>query len=166
MIYGVAEDSAYVPIQFNRSSDVYISDAYAEKHGIQTGDRIVLEEPYDDGTYEFIVSGIYDYPSSIAVFMEQQEFNRIFGKREGFFNGYFTDEEITDIKEEYVASVITVDDLDKTCKLTQGVYGRHDGAVSGIRHYYVCNDHLPAVENHYRKECTVDFHDEDSGLYE
>ncbi len=116
MIYGVAEDSAYVPIQFNRSSDVYISDAYAEKHGIQTGDRIVLEEPYDDGTYEFIVSGIYDYPSSIAVFMEQQEFNRIFGKREGFFNGYFTDEEITDIKEEYVASVITVDDLDKTCR--------------------------------------------------
>ena len=116
MVYGVSEDSEYAAVPFADPSEVYISDAYAEKHRIQAGDRIVLEEPYDDGTYEFTVAGIYDYPSSIAVFMEQEEFNRKFEKREGFFNGYFTDEEITDIKEEYIVTTITLDDLDKTCR--------------------------------------------------
>lgn len=115
-VYGVKENSDYVAIRFNSPSDVYVSDAYAEKHGIQAGDTIVLEEPYDDGTHSFTVTGIYGYPSALAVFMEQNAFNREFDKREGFFNGYFTDKKITDIKEEYIAATITLDDLDKTCR--------------------------------------------------
>lgn len=116
MVYGVSEDSAYVEIPFEDPSDVYISNAFAEKHGIKAGDRITLNEPYDDGQYEFTVTGIYEYPSSLAVFINQKEFNRVFDKREDYFNGYFSDQEITDIGEEYIVTTITIDDLNKTCR--------------------------------------------------
>lgn len=116
MVYGVRADSEYVDITFQNTDEVYISNAFAEKHGIKVGDSFTLDEPYDDGQYDFTVAGIYEYPSSIAVFMEQKAFNRMFDKKEDYFNGYFSDQEITDIGEEYIATTITVDDLNKTCR--------------------------------------------------
>lgn len=115
-VYGIREESAYVKIDFEKPEDVYISNAFAEKHGIRVGDSFALEEPYDDGKYDFTVAGIYEYPSSIAVFMSQSEFNRMFDKREGYYNGYFSNQEITDIGEDYIAATITLDDLNKTCR--------------------------------------------------
>lgn len=116
MVYGVRDGSVYVDITFENPSDVYISNAFAEKHGIRVGDSFTLDEPYDNGQYDFTVAGIYEYPSSIAVFMEQKAFNSMFDKKEDYFNGYFSDQEITDIGEEYIATTITVDDLNKTCR--------------------------------------------------
>lgn len=116
MVYGVRADSEYVDLSFQNTEEVYISNAFAEKHGIKVGDSFTLDEPYDEGQYDFTVAGIYEYPSSIAVFMEQKAFNRMFDQREDYFNGYFSDQEITDIGEEYIAATITVDDLNKTCR--------------------------------------------------
>lgn len=116
MVYGIEPDSAYVDIDFQNPDDIYISNAFAEKHGIHVGDSVTLDEPYDDGDYTFKIAGIYTYPSSIAVFMEQSEYNKVFDKRDGYFNGYFTNEKITDIDDSLISTTITKDDLDKTCR--------------------------------------------------
>ena len=116
MVYGVSPDSAYVDIEFQNPDDIYISNAFAEKHNIHVGDSVTLDEPYDDNDYTFKIAGIYTYPASIAVFMEQDQYNKVFNKQEGYFNGYFSDKKITDISDEMISTVITKDDLDKTCR--------------------------------------------------
>lgn len=130
-IYGVAEDSRYIPLDFNTNTtsdhntdggstanadnvpNVYVSSAYAEKYDLVIGDTISLKEPYGDDVYEFTVEGIYPYEAGIAVFMPQKELNQIFDLGDDYFCGYLSDTEITDIDEKYIGSVIDVDALTK-----------------------------------------------------
>lgn len=114
MVYGVAENSAYVNGKFGEG--VLISTAYAGKHGLSVGDTITLEESFGEETYTFSVGGVYDYPAALAVFMEQEELNGRFGLDEGYFNGYFSDVELTDLDERLIATKITADDLTKTTR--------------------------------------------------
>lgn len=109
-IYGIEPDSEYIDID-----GVYVSNAYAEKHDIQTGDEITLKEQFGDDEYSFIVDGIYYYPASLCVFMDRTEFNNTFGNNKDYFNGYFSENEIS-IDESLIASEITVDDLTKTSR--------------------------------------------------
>lgn len=111
-IYGVKQNSEYIPIDFNEDS-VYISENYAEKYDLKVGDEIILKDEYSDNKYCFKIGGTYDYPSALAIFMNQDAFNQTFEHEEGYFNGYFSNEEIKDIDEKAIASVITVDDLTK-----------------------------------------------------
>ncbi len=116
-IYGVAEDSRYIPIDFSDNvANVYISSAYAEKYDLVIGDTISLKEPYGDDVYEFIVEGIYPYEAGIAVFMPQKELNQTFDLGDDYFCGYLSDTEITDIDEKYIGSVIDVDALTKVSR--------------------------------------------------
>ena len=47
------------------------------------------------------------------LFMSMPQFCRVFEKSDTYFNGYFSNEKITDIEEAYIASTITQDDLTK-----------------------------------------------------
>lgn len=116
LIYGVEPDSAYVPIDFKADDDIYVSSAYASKYGIEKGDTITLSQKYGDKEYEFTVDGIYDYPSSIAVFMTRDEYCEIFDKDEGYFNGYFSNSKLDDIEDNMISTIITQDDLTKTTR--------------------------------------------------
>lgn len=116
LIYGVEPDSAYVPIDFKEDDDIYVSSAYADKYGIEKGDTITLSQKYGDKEYEFTVDGIYDYPSSIAVFMTRDEYCEIFDKDEGYFNGYFSNSKLDDIEDNMISTIITQDDLTKTTR--------------------------------------------------
>lgn len=116
-IYGVAENSRYIPIDFSDNvSNVYISSAYAEKYDLVIGDAISLKEPYGDDVYEFTVEGIYPYEAGIAVFMPQKELNQTFDLGDDYFCGYLSDTEITDIDDKYIGSVIDVDALTKVSR--------------------------------------------------
>lgn len=115
MIYGISGDSRYIDVNFDKD-EVYVSNAYADKHGIREGDTITLKEEYSDKTYEFFVGGVYHYPSSIAVFMDLDVYREVFDREDSYFNGYFSGEELTDIDEHLVATVITQDDLTKTSR--------------------------------------------------
>ena len=116
-IYGVAEDSRYIPIDFsNNVPNVYVSSAYAEKYDLVIGDTISLKEPYGDDVYEFTVEGIYPYEAGIAVFMSQKELNQTFDLGDDYFCGYLSDTEITDIDDKYIGSVIDVDALTKVSR--------------------------------------------------
>ena len=113
-LYGLTPDSKYVDIDFG--SGVYISNAYAEKHNISKGDEITLEEEFGTKEYKFKVDGIYYYPASLCVFMDKDSFCNTFDLESGYFNGYFSENQITDIDNLYIASEITVDDLTKTSR--------------------------------------------------
>lgn len=111
-VYGTQQGSHYMKADFP-DEGVYISDGYAEKYNIKTGDTIWLKETYGDKIYSFAVKGIYVYPSGLSVFMSMPQFCRVFEKSDTYFNGYFSNEKITDIEEAYIASTITQDDLTK-----------------------------------------------------
>lgn len=116
LIYGIEPDSDYVPIDFKEDSDIYISSAYANKYGLEKGDTITLSQKYGEKEYDFTVDGIYDYPSSIAVFMTMDEYCENFDKDEGYFNGYFSNTKLDDIEDKMVSTIITQDDLTKTSR--------------------------------------------------
>lgn len=112
LLYGIKKDSRYVPIDF-KDSKVYISSAYAEKYKLKVGDSITLKEKYEKKKYTFKVGGIYDYAGSLTVFMSKKMLNDTFDLGDDYFCGYFSDSKITDIKEEYIGSVIDLEALTK-----------------------------------------------------
>lgn len=114
-VYGIAEDSAYVTEKLP-TDGVLISDGYAEKYKIKSGDTILLKESYGNEEYELKVQGVYKYPGALTVFMPITSFQETFGKDADYFNGYFSQEKITDLDESVIASTITEDDLTKTSR--------------------------------------------------
>lgn len=114
MVYGIHEDSRYFPKKL-KDGDVLVSDGYADKYGLSDGDEIKLKENYGDDTYKFKLTGSVKYPSTLAIFMTEDDFRQTFGLDEGYFTGYFSDEELTDISD-HVVSEITKDDLIKVSR--------------------------------------------------
>ena len=117
-VYGVEPDSKYVKIKDIddlKENTVYISASFAEKYDIAVGDTIDLDEKYENKQYHFKVAGTYDKSQSLAVFMAVDHFKDIFdfGKEE--FTGYLCDQEITDISDDDIATVITKRDITKMC---------------------------------------------------
>lgn len=114
-VYGISSDSKYAKLTSDKGR-IDISTAYRDKYGVETGDTITLKESYGDKEYEFTVGGYYDYPATIAIFMDKDFFNETFDNDADYFNAYFSDEEITDIDDMYIATKITEDDLTKTSR--------------------------------------------------
>lgn len=114
-VYGVQKDSEYVEWKLP-SNGICISDGYAEKYQLKKGDTIVLREAYGNKMYGFQIKKIVEYPSALAVFMPEKQFCETFDKEEGYFNGYFSNTELKDLKKEYVATCITQDDLTKVSR--------------------------------------------------
>lgn len=117
LIYGAANNSRYIDINSNelKPGEVYVSNGYAEKFRINKGDKITLKEKYEDKEYTFTVKGMYDYPSSFAIFMSDDYFKDIFDKAEDYYSGYLSSEKL-DIDEKYVATEITLDDMTKVSR--------------------------------------------------
>lgn len=115
MIYGIEADSSYLKVQLP-DSGVYVSDSYADKYGLEKGSKFTLKEEYSDKEHTFEVKGIYKYPSALAVFMTADSFRDEFDKDESYFNGYFSDEELSDISKADILSNITQDDLTKVSR--------------------------------------------------
>ncbi len=111
-VFGVEPDSKYVDVDFG-DEGVYISTAFAQKFRIKKGDEFKVKEEYEEKEYEFKVEGIYDYPAGIAIFMNRNDVNTTFDMEKDYFNGYFSNEKIEDIEQEYIATQITVDDFTK-----------------------------------------------------
>ena len=114
-VYGIEDDSRYVTKKLP-DSGVVVSDGFAEKYKLKEGDSITLQEEFGEKKYTFQVDGVLDYPAALAVFMSGEEFREVFDLEEGYFNGYFSDEELTGLDEDYIASCITEDDLTKVSR--------------------------------------------------
>lgn len=125
-LYGIVPDSGYLPLALD-GEGVYISSAFAQKHGIAEGETVTLKEEFGSREYSFAVEGIYDYTAGLAVFMSQERFNETFGYEADYFNGYFSDEEIEDIDDMLIAAKITEDDYNQMSRqLTTSLGGMFD----------------------------------------
>ena len=70
------------------------------------------------------MSGIVDYDGGIALFMDKKSFNTAFDMEEKEFTGFFSHNEITDIDEQSIATVITAEDITKvTVQLNHSMGG-------------------------------------------
>ena len=124
-VYGIIDGSQYVDIPADlEEGHVYISTAFAGKFDLKTGDTITLNEEYENKSYEFTVDGIVDYDGGIAAFMDNSGFNTVFGRKEGEFSGYFSNNEITDIDEQDIATVITSEDISRVTTQLMHSFGQ------------------------------------------
>ena len=114
-VYGIQDDSDYLNIDFT-SDGVYASEGYLDKYELSVGDVITLKEKYSDKTYDFKIKGTYNYPAGLAIFMNDDEYRKVFDKDSEYYTGYFSDEELTDIDSNYIYTKITQDDLTKTTR--------------------------------------------------
>ena len=157
LLYGIEPDSRYVTIDFNNTKDkkdeavnkekadnkntanaekesaaVYISSAYADKFLLHVGDTITLKEKYEKATYSFKIAGVYGYTAALCVFMPRSELNDIFDLGEDYYSGYFSDTELTDIKSQYIGSVVDLDALTKISRQLDVSMGSMMGMVNGF----------------------------------
>lgn len=157
LLYGIEPDSRYVTIDFNNTKDkkdeagnkekadnkntanaekesaaVYISSAYADKFLLHVGDTITLKEKYEKEKYSFKIAGVYDYTVALCVFMPRSELNDIFDLGEDYYSGYFSDTELTDIKSQYIGSVVDLDALTKISRQLDVSMGSMMGMVNGF----------------------------------
>lgn len=115
-IYGIADNSSYVKINdFDslKKNEVYISDSFSQKYGLNEGDEVKLDAQYEKKSYTFKVKGIYDKSQSIAVFMPIDKFADIFDLKDDQFSGFLSDTKIKDIDENNIATTITIHDITK-----------------------------------------------------
>ncbi len=111
-VYGIADDSKYVSLAHKTGEgEVFISTAFANKFGLTEGDTVTLNEEYENRSYTFKVAGVIEYDGGIAAFLDHDSFNSVFDKDEDDFQGFFSNNEITDIDNQYIATVITPEDL-------------------------------------------------------
>lgn len=112
-VYGVSENSRYVSANIPEGTAL-ISTGISQKYGLSEGDIITLDEKYKrESSYEIIIGGVYDYESSLAMFMNLDDYNSTFGKDKDYFTGYFSNKELTELDPDDVASVITASDYTK-----------------------------------------------------
>jgi len=130
-MFGITDNSRYVDLTLDNEG-VYISNALSEKFNVYEGDTLTLKESYGDKKYNFKVSGVYYYPSSIAVFMSDDLFCDTFEYEDSYYNGYLSDKEITDVDDSLIVTKITEDDLTKTSRQMQTSMGSLMDLVSAF----------------------------------
>ena len=113
-IYGIQEDSIYLDGQRLASlkdNEVLFSNAYYEKYGTKDGEAVGLKEEFTTKRYTLVSAGEYQYPASLAIFMNIDQFREVFDTEDNYYSGYFSNKKLSDIPETDIATIITEDDL-------------------------------------------------------
>ncbi|MBR1741265.1 MAG: ABC transporter permease [Lachnospiraceae bacterium] len=111
-VYGLIPDSKYYEMKMPENGVVVTSD-FSTKYRAGVGDIINLKEQFGTKLYAFRISGIMEYPSSLALFMSQENFNKTFSFPKDYYNGYFSNTKLEGkyIRETKIANCITITDL-------------------------------------------------------
>lgn len=116
--YGIKEKSKYltsIKLPQNRNQVVATSN-YMEKYDLKIGDTVRIKKKYSDKIYKFKIAGVYQYTGSFGIFMKAGYFEKTFNKKKGYYNGYFSDYKLKELKREYIATTITKEDLKKVSR--------------------------------------------------
>ena len=128
--YGYIDNSRYFHVDEELTgNNIYVTDDFADKFGLHSDMDITLTEEFAANDYVFHIAGIYEMPGNVAILMPNDNFNEIFDKDEGSFTGYLSQNEITDIDEDMIATVITIDDILKMAK-------QLDHSMGGYMNYF------------------------------
>ena len=129
-IIGVIPDSKYIKMKMPKEGIVITSD-FAAKYQVDVGDIINMKEEYGSRLYAFRVKKIMEYPSSLNIYMTQENFNKTFSYPKDYYNGYFSNTKLegTYIKESKIANCITKTDLTKISRQMDISMGEMFGMV-------------------------------------
>lgn len=133
-VYGVKHASKYADFSFlpSEKGSVLVSEGVMEKFGLKRGDEITLHEKYGDKSYTFTVYDSAPYAAGLAVFMSKVNFNETFDLESWFFNGYFSNEKLSDLDPEAVSTVITEHDLTVVADQLDDSMGRMFPLIGGF----------------------------------
>lgn len=112
-VYGLVENSQYIQEALPEDG-VMVTTAFREKFGLEIGDVIELKDNYTDTVYTFKISKYYNCDTGFYIYTSQEEYNRIFEKKDGYFTGFFSNERLDDVDDESIATVVQVSDITKT----------------------------------------------------
>lgn len=121
-IYGVENNSKYIEADFS-NHQIYVSRALSDKFLLKKGDVLTLKEEYEDKAYNFEIDGTYDYLGSLSMFMSRKDLNMLFDMDEDTFVGYFSDDAINDVNDEYIGSIIDINTLTKLSRQLRTSFG-------------------------------------------
>ncbi len=110
-VYGIEDRSLYLSVMEFGDNKIYVSDGILAKYKLKEGDTITLRKKFSDDTYDFVIGESFDYPASMAIFMNIDDFREVFEKDDDYFTGYLSKEKIDDIDEDFIAATITAEDL-------------------------------------------------------
>ncbi len=133
-VFGIESDSKYVNAEVG-DGKVAVANTISEKFGLSVGDTLTLRDSYNEKIrYEFKIGSIYSYNSGLAIFMDKAMFAETFDQKSTDFDGYFSNEKLSDIDDENIATIITISDLTKVSNQMTKSMGEMMGlfAVFGI----------------------------------
>ena len=109
-VYGYVPGSRYINEGELAEGEVCISSDHADKFRLETGDSISLKEKYSSEIYTFTVSRIDPREGTLAVYMPIEAFEKTFDRKDTV-TGFFSDEPLKGVDKDYIAKVVTADDL-------------------------------------------------------
>ena len=109
--------------------------------------------------------GAADYAAGLAVFMDKTSFNETFDLDLRFFNGYFSNERLTDLDPEAVSTVITEHDLTVIADQLTDSMGLHVPPHVRIFACAVYAFGVSALENDNREKRAEHIHAQDPRLH-
>lgn len=106
-IIGVSENSRYFKNLkvVNNPEHIIASKSLCKKAGLQIGDSVDVWDKFTGKKKIYKIVGVYDYPSSLSLFMSKDILNKNIDKDQEYFNCYLSDHKL-DIDENYVATII------------------------------------------------------------
>lgn len=106
-IIGVSENSRYFKNLkvANNPEHIIASKSLCKKAGLQIGDSVDVWDKFTGKKKIYKIVGVYDYPSSLSLFMSKDILNKNIDKDQEYFNCYLSDHKL-DIDENYVATII------------------------------------------------------------
>ena len=118
-ILGICSDSKYLQ-DFKVSSlgedEIIISDIMAAKLGLHKGDIIELDNKLTLHKWDAKIVEIADFELGVYVFTSQETLNHYLEKEEGYYNTVFADNEIPEIDERFVSTVVTKEKVADSAK--------------------------------------------------
>ena len=112
-ILGIDKDNPYFDVNPGDSKmDVVVSEALADKFGLDVGDEFVVTDDDKEIKHAFSVKEINDYSTSFYIFMDIDVMREMMGRSDDYYNVLFSDKEL-DIDPEGVYSVTTREDIVK-----------------------------------------------------
>ncbi len=111
-VFGISKHSKYLSASLPEN-EVLISNCFAEKYRLKAGDELTLSDHFSSKTYTVKIGGIYNYDAGLAVFMNRSDYIKLFNESSNYFTGYFSNEKLTDINDDDVATILTGSDFKK-----------------------------------------------------
>lgn len=112
LLYGICENSAFIREKIPQKGAL-ISTGYADKYRLKTGDSILLKIPFENKLYELKVAGLFPAPTTLNVYLSHDNYCEILDMDKDYYNGYFSNHELTNLSKNHIYTCITEHDMTK-----------------------------------------------------